>query len=445
MNLKQVASGALCLIVAGCAQLSSPETELSSQYQMYVTGCIRDRDGNPKADVVVELKNRRLSDTTDGEGRFCFSRERCDHQQPCDAGEDSLVLINGGEVIPLMVITDLIDSLPDIFLVQRDIYGDLTAAPASFSSMTVSIASDLEPGAAPRVAEVWYNEAGQSYSGLFYFVYTAQTVNYSVVVSVYGADSSLIGRSVTVTFPKIAGDIHVPDFDPNNQSGGGTTPVTPVPGDIVGWYHCDEGGGSVLYDAGPYKNDAVLHDVTWTTGVSDKAVVFKGTTGSYGEVLQWVEGSLDFGAGDFSIVLWYKTTGNSWGNDHTKHHFLSKGDPYNTGYNVGMMNDRPVAWVGPSTRYVLNESVAPANDGVWHHLVCVRRNGVVYLYNDNALNNSYAMAVNVNVATPLVFGRHGIKDEGYYDGAVDEIILYNRALSEQEIAGLYAQYAPPAL
>jgi hypothetical protein len=449
MNLKHVAVGALCCAMAGCAPLSSPETSLSSQYQMYLTGCILDKDGNPKANTVVELKGRNLRDTTDDEGRYCFSERRCDHQRPSDTEEDSLVLVNNGEVIPLVTITDLIDSLPDFFLVQRDIYGDLTAEPNSFSRMTVTISSDLQPDAAPRVAEIWYNELNQSYSGLFYFIYTVTSVNYSVFISVYGADSSLIGRSVTVTFPRFAGDIHVPYFDPNNKCPGnndapGPEPIpVPVPvdtGSIVGWYHCDEGSGSVLVDAGPYKNDAVLHNATWTTGVSDKAVVFDGTPSCYGEVLQAAAGSLDFGTGDFSMELWYKTTASSYGDDHTKHHFLCKGDPYNTGFNAGMMDDRPVGWVGASTRYVINLSAPPTNDGVWHHVVCVRKSGVVSLYSDGVLNFSYTMAVNVNVSSNLVFGKHGIKNEGYYNGAVDEIILYRRALSPEEIAVNRARY-----
>jgi hypothetical protein len=442
MNMKNLTAFAACLAVVGCTSLSGPDKGVSSQYNMYLTGRVLDKDGSPMSGAVVELRNKHICDTTNDEGRYCFSEKKCDHQQPSDQTEDSLDLINDGEVIPLVNITNWIDSLPDFFLVQRDIYGNLTVKPKTFSRMTVSIANDLQPGAAPTVARLWYNELDQSYSGFVFFVYTVRTVNYSVYVSVYGADSSQIGQSATVTFPAYAGDIQVPDFDPNNKC-----PVVVIPPVIttglVGWYHCDEGSGSVLHDSGPYKNDATLYNATWTAGVKNTAVVFNGSSTSYGEVLHAVAGSLDFGTGDFSIELWYKTTGNSYGNDMTKQHFLSKGDPYNTGFNVGMMDDRPVAWVGSSTRYVINLSAPQMNDGVWHSMICVRKQGVVYLYSDNVLNETYTMAVNVNVSSNLIFGKHGIKNEGYYDGAVDEIILYNRALSPEEITSSFVRYTAP--
>jgi hypothetical protein len=229
MNFKHVAAFALCVAVAGCSRLSAPEGPdkgHSGQNSIYLTGRILDGDGRPIANAVVRLKDRNLSDTTDADGYYCIADGKSDHALPAPCG-DSLEYCKDDQVITRQNIPDWNCRMPDVYLIQRDIYGGLTALPQSFSRITATISG---ADSAPEVKELWYNELNQSYSGFVYFVYSMEPRDYAVYVSIYGSDGSLIGRSLTVTFPsKTAGDINMPAFDPNNVYAGNDSTTDTIP------------------------------------------------------------------------------------------------------------------------------------------------------------------------------------------------------------------------
>jgi hypothetical protein len=77
---------------------------------------------------------------------------------------------------------------------------------------------------------------------------------------------------------------------------------------------------------------------------------------------------------------------------------------------------------------------------VWYHVVGVRGPNFVQLYKDGQLEVQTNVDFPQDYGTfPLYFGTSG---QSYYDrrmhGELDEVALYNRALSAQEIAALYA-------
>jgi len=201
-----------------CSQPSQPKTDLSDQYSIYLTGRVLDKDGKPMANAVAKLAGRNLTDTTGADGYYYVTEKKAGGVAKTAAASlgDSLQILKAGQVITYLDIVKWIDTLPDVFIIQRDIYGSLSSAPASFSRITATITGDSIPDSLAEVAELGYIPATGNYSGFVYFVYTAQTLNYNVYVSVYNADSVLIGRSITVTFPSTAGDISMPAFDPNN-------------------------------------------------------------------------------------------------------------------------------------------------------------------------------------------------------------------------------------
>ncbi len=195
-------------------------------------------------------------------------------------------------------------------------------------------------------------------------------------------------------------------------------------------YHCDEGKDSVLHDSGPYGNNIALHNVTWTAGKAGSALVFNGTN-SYGSVPAPAGTSLDFGTGDFSVALWINTTSPS--NAGHKENILSKGDPFNTGVTLSIEHGITYACVGSTGLNGFSWTVKPVNDGAWHFYVCVRKSGIVSVFNDTSLVVSYSWQGNVTVASTLFIGRHGNSAGEYYNGKLDEITLYSRALSQSEI------------
>ncbi|HWQ90931.1 MAG TPA: LamG-like jellyroll fold domain-containing protein, partial [Clostridia bacterium] len=89
------------------------------------------------------------------------------------------------------------------------------------------------------------------------------------------------------------------------------------------------------------------------------------------------------------------------------------------------------------------DSLTVMETNVWHHLVGVRGSNYIQLYVNGVLE------AQTNVNFPQDYGTNsvyfGTSGQAYWDrrlnGVLDEVLLYNRALSAEEIAGLYAQGA----
>ncbi|HMO38521.1 MAG TPA: fibronectin type III domain-containing protein [Saprospiraceae bacterium] len=84
--------------------------------------------------------------------------------------------------------------------------------------------------------------------------------------------------------------------------------------------------------------------------------------------------------------------------------------------------------------------------GVWTHVVFVHDGTNDKIFMDGALVASKAVAGAMNSTTrPLGMGYNPIDGGNYFDGALDEVQLFNYALSDEAIADLYAaQAASPA-
>lgn len=216
MNLKNfVVAAAGLALMAGCSSSTGPKDDISDQYNVYLTGFVLDQDGNPIANTVATVKGTALSDTTGADGRYLIVEDRHGSSRPAPSG-DSVQYLKAGQVITMQNIPKWIDTLPDVFIEQRDIFGHFTASPVSLGRITAVITGDGIPAANPLVAARGYISLTQNYSGYVYFVYSGALRNYSVVINVYNSDSVLIGRSLRVDFASNVGDVQVPDFDPNN-------------------------------------------------------------------------------------------------------------------------------------------------------------------------------------------------------------------------------------
>ena len=77
---------------------------------------------------------------------------------------------------------------------------------------------------------------------------------------------------------------------------------------------------------------------------------------------------------------------------------------------------------------------------VWHHLVCVFENGsYIKMYLDDVIvyNNNNVVTNSSSISFPILFGGTGTSSFCYYSGELDDIAIWNRALSEQEIIELF--------
>jgi hypothetical protein len=77
------------------------------------------------------------------------------------------------------------------------------------------------------------------------------------------------------------------------------------------------------------------------------------------------------------------------------------------------------------------------NDTVWHHAVAVFTSGVVRLYVDRAFIGSQIFSQGIIDGSQFRIGKHNAGGPEWFVGDIDDVRIYNRALSADEVAYLY--------
>lgn len=183
--------------------------------------------------------------------------------------------------------------------------------------------------------------------------------------------------------------------------------------------------------------NATVSGPTLTTdryGTANSAYYFDGSND-----YMLASGAADFGTSSFTANLWVCSTQSSgYGN------LLRTDDGYSaSGWLFRFNSGKLEIWEGRSAgrSYV---STNTYSDGLWHMVTYVRdvENHVGQLYVDGSYVGGYADTDN-NVTGPLKFGTYGSGE--YYKGKMDDVSLYNRALSASEVAELYPAASSRAL
>ena len=76
-------------------------------------------------------------------------------------------------------------------------------------------------------------------------------------------------------------------------------------------------------------------------------------------------------------------------------------------------------------------------DGIWHHLVGVWDGSTIYLYLDGELDNSISCSGTLTTNNKNLYFGSRLGNQRYFNGLIDEVRIYNRALSAEEIAEHY--------
>ncbi|WP_326574750.1 exo-alpha-sialidase [Streptomyces sp. NBC_00481] len=150
---------------------------------------------------------------------------------------------------------------------------------------------------------------------------------------------------------------------------------------------------------------------------------------------------LPLGTKDFTASLWFRyaaTTGEQpmlWmgGVGTTQPQVWLRGEPA-AGRLTGLITVRDGASTPRSTSV---RSTGAYNDGEWHQLVLRRGGGALTLFVDGTPFSTADIPGSVSRNSP--FGVHigqRVDSRVHFTGAIDEVRLYERALSDVEVAGL---------
>jgi Concanavalin A-like lectin/glucanases superfamily len=220
-----------------------------------------------------------------------------------------------------------------------------------------------------------------------------------------------------------------------------TQVVRDTPG-VVAYWPLDERAGTVVADAiggssGTVDTTAVLGAPTARSDDRGSAVGLSGATAAdLGTALPL--------AGDVSIEAWALQQSGTTGTRYA----VSKG---NATSGVHLMLDgarRPVLRVGTGTSATtVTGSAVPA--ATWHQLVGTLEGRVATVYVDGRLAASATLPAAPAASTrDLYLGRYSGSASGYWQGRLDEVSFYGRALRADEVAAHYAAVAdvtPPAV
>jgi hypothetical protein len=205
--------------------------------------------------------------------------------------------------------------------------------------------------------------------------------------------------------------------------------VTPPPGGLVAGYAFSGGTGTTVADASGGGNTGTLTGATWTAGKFGSGLSFSGS----GAVTVPDAASLDLTTG-LTLMGWVYPTARPAGAWMT---VVLKEQPGELVYGLYATSDTgpPEGCVNPSTTRCARAG-APLPLNTWTHLAVTYDNATLRLYVNGAQVASRALSGRLPIsAGPLKIGGNSVWGE-YFRGTIDEVRVYNRALSAVEIATL---------
>ncbi|WP_330336893.1 sialidase family protein [Streptomyces sp. NBC_00557] len=211
------------------------------------------------------------------------------------------------------------------------------------------------------------------------------------------------------------------------------------------WLAPRRGPDPVTADLAPRARPAaVLGGAEETDGVFGGALRFDGADDA---VRLPFRSTLPLDAGDFTASLWFRYTATGgeqpllWmgGVGTTQPQVWVRGEPANHRIQ-GLITVRDGA-VAPQTAYVRTDSAY--NDGGWHHLVLRRGGGRLTLLVDGAQSSVAGLPGSVSRNSP--FGVHlgqRMDSRAFFTGDLDEVHVWDRALTDAEVADPKALRSP---
>ncbi len=220
-----------------------------------------------------------------------------------------------------------------------------------------------------------------------------------------------------------------PEYDAD-CSGQVCCEVCSTTNELIAWWTMDlvDISGTTLFDKSGNSNDGTIYGAVSTTGRISQALYFDGVNDyletnylnhlPYWSVGVWVKGdNLPGSDRDTGPVMKQENFLISW--DHSGSSFRGAAS-----IRVGGI------WY-PSSFGTLNANT-------WYHLTATYdgetlkayKNGQLITSNTNPSGNSDSSTYSMKI------GRHAVNDD-YFNGAIDEVRIYNYALSSQEVLALY--------
>ena len=211
---------------------------------------------------------------------------------------------------------------------------------------------------------------------------------------------------------------------------------------IIAQYHFDEAGGTTAFDsAGSFNGTLTATGASFVPGgIAGNAISLDKALGGLVNMGTSFPGFL---TGDFSIVLWVNTTTTLIDTVPLGKHAAGSENGYFIAINTtgGGGTANKATFVESEFVSLGTTSTTTVNNGAWHQIVGVYQAGgneSIYVDGSPAESTNAASAM-VGNSAPFLIG--GVNQSGTpnarYTGLVDEVQVYNQALTAAQIDFLF--------
>lgn len=223
--------------------------------------------------------------------------------------------------------------------------------------------------------------------------------------------------------------------------------------DLFAHWSMDETEGSIIYDSAG-ANHGVLYGPQRVSGVFGNAI--------------WLDGSNDYASlpdnepiwllqNDFTLALWVKSDRDPIGSPEVwlDMNFAGSGDPDNElGYQLGRAGTGLIGFGVTTTSNpdedMFSNTILQKN--LWYHIIAIRNGSTQAIYINGVLDNLRTMSIGpidfvggyddnlVNIGRTTRVGLPPA-DQAFFRGTIDDVRIYDHALSQEEITALVPEPA----
>ncbi|MCK4550630.1 MAG: LamG domain-containing protein, partial [Candidatus Aenigmarchaeota archaeon] len=208
---------------------------------------------------------------------------------------------------------------------------------------------------------------------------------------------------------------------------------------LVAEWHFDECSGNILHDSSGNGNDGTIHgDATWTEGIIGNALSFDGV-GDYVTIPINSSSLLNINGTQITQSAWiYALSSVTHGTIATRNgaYYFQRDD-----------NGKLASYLYGTTpeTYMYSDSTIPLNH--WSFVAYTYNGSELRFYIDGKTSGIIQLTGNITPLfnkEPFRIGWDNFKTERYFHGKIDEVRIYNRALSDEEIKAHYDAIMHPA-
>lgn len=222
------------------------------------------------------------------------------------------------------------------------------------------------------------------------------------------------------------------NLDPNNYCLGK---------DLVGYWSFDEGQGTTAYDYSGNNYEGIINNGAFVDGISGSALYFNGESSNVNLGTAITRPKLQMGYGSITVEHWINPP--EWASESSRQIFSGIAGGGSTGYGVLLSSNgssylsEVFGETGSRQRLIRDIGIIKNQ---WNHIVTVFGRTDIKFYNNGELKHTLSIIDPGNVYASFSSFRIGSYHHGaiwFFLGAIDEVRVYNRSLSDEEVKTLY--------